>query len=124
MTEVTSILTDTSTGEVLRQQTLDDTIFPAVERQEVPMIKVSFSGTVEMEQEEFEAYCAKGLEPGRVVKVTMTGFLPDPHSKWVKRTGADEFSGHKSTWWEQEGQIKIKALELGSFELRGMHDGD
>lgn len=115
------------TGEI-RQQTLDPEIFPAVERREVPMVKISFAGTVEMTQAEWEAYCSKGLEPGRVVKCGLTGYLPNPHSKWVKRTESepDELTGrtNKSTWWEQEAQVKIKALKLGSFELRGFYDGE
>lgn len=114
---------DVETGEVFRQPTLDPTIFPATERRQVPMVKVGFSGSVEMTQREWEAYCAEGLEPGRVVKVTLTGFLPDPHAKWVKRTEKQE-DGDKETWWEQEGVVKVKALELGSFELRGFYDGE
>ncbi len=109
--------------ERLSQMTLDPTIFPATERQQVPMVKIGFSGSVEMTQAEWQAYCDQGLEPGRVVKVTLMGFLPDPHAKWVKRSGEDEF-GDRQTWWEQEGQVKVKALELGSFELRGIYDGE
>lgn len=114
---------DPATGEI-KQPTLDDTMFPAVERREVPMVKIGFTGTVEMEQAEFEAYCDQGLEPGRVVKLTLTGYLPNPHGKWVKRTVQDEATGEKNTWWELEGQVKVKALELGSFELRGIYDGE
>lgn len=120
---------DQETGEfvgdhpLLRQPTLDPTIFPAIERRQVPMVKLGFSGTVEMTQGEWESYCDQGLEPGRVVTLTMTGYLPDPHAKWVKRSEKDEL-GDKNTWWEQEGQVKVKALELGSFELRGFYDGE
>lgn len=114
---------DRETGEMFRQPTLDPEIFPATQRRQVPMVKLGFSGSVEMTQEEWEAYCDQGLEPGRVVKLTMTGYLPGPHAKWVKRSGEDEF-GDKQTWWEQEGQVKVKALELGSFELRGIYDGE
>ena len=114
---------DRNTGEVF-QHTLDDTMFPAVQRDDVPMVKIGFAGTVEMTQEEFEAYCDQGLVPGRIVKVTMTGYLPDPHAKWVKRTDTDEITGHKRTWWEPEGAIKIKALELGRFELGAIYDGE
>lgn len=114
---------DRNTGEVF-QHTLDDTMFPAVQRDDVPMVKIGFAGTVEMTGEDFEAYCDEGLVPGRIVKVTMTGYLPDPHAKWVKRTDTDEITGHKRTWWEPEGAIKIKALELGRFELGAIYDGE
>lgn len=114
---------NSETGEIITQPTLDPTIFPATKRRQVPMIKIGFSGSVEMTQSEWQAYCDQGLEPGRVVKVMLTGYLPNPHAKWVKRTEKDEL-GDKNTWWEQEGQVKVKALELGSFELRGYYDGD
>lgn len=122
---------DPETGEVrpnFGQPTLDPTIFPATERRQVPMVKLSLGGTIEMTQAEWEVYCAEGLEPGRQVKLTITGFLPDPHAKWVKRTETetDPVTKRKdtNTWWEQEGQVKVKALELGSFELRGFYDGE
>ena len=123
---------DTQTGEVFTQPTLSDDLFPAVHRDAVPMVKIGFSGTVEMTQEEFEAYCDEGLEPGRIVKITMTGYLPNPHAKWVKRrekvssrfneTSQDFEGGGWRTWWEQEGAVKVKALELGRFELGGIYD--
>ena len=109
--------------EGLRQMTLDPTLFPATERRRVPMVKIGFSGSVEMTQSEWEAYCKEGLEPGRVVKVALTGYLPNPHAKWVRRSQKME-DGDRETWWEQEGAVKVKALELGSFELRGFHDGE
>lgn len=105
------------------QPTLDDVMFPAVDRSQVPMVKVAFTGTVEMTQAEWAAYCREGVEPGRVVKVTLTGYLPDPHARWVKRTAKDPL-GDRETWWEQEGVIKVKVLELGGFELRGIYDGE
>ena len=108
---------DTQTGEVFTQPTLSDDLFPAIQRDDVPMVKIGFAGAVEMTQEDFEAYCDEGLEPGRIVKITMTGYLPDPHAKWVKRTEKDEFTGHKRTWWEQEGQIRVRVTELGRFEV-------
>ena len=120
---------DKETGEfvgdhpLLRQPTLDPVLFPPIERRQVPMVKIGFTGTVEMTQAEWESYCNEGLEPGREVKLTMTGYLPNPHAKWVKRSESQE-DGSKESWWEQEGQVKIKALELGSFELRGFYDGD
>lgn len=114
---------DIESGEVFRQETLDPEMFPASERRQVPMVKIGFSGSVEMTQSEWQAYCDQGLEPGREVKVTLVGWLPDPHAKWVKRSEKDEL-GSKNTWWEQEGQVKVKALELGGFELRGYHDGE
>lgn len=121
---------DRETGEFLGdhslpgQSTLDPDIFPATERCLVPMVKVGFSGTVEMEQGEWEAYCQQGLKAGRVVKLSLTGYLPDPHSKWTKRTEKNEITGAPASWWELEGQIKIKVLELGSFELRGIYNGE
>jgi hypothetical protein len=72
---------------------------------------------------EWEAYCREGLEPGRVVMVTLMGYLPNPHARWVKRSEKRE-DGEKETWWEQEGAIKIKAFELGGFELRGIYDAE
>jgi len=114
---------DIETGEVFKQPTLDPEMFPATERRDVPMVKIGFAGTVEMTRAEFEHYCDKGLEPGRVVKLSMTGYLPNPHPKWVKRTEKDE-DGAKNTWWELEGQVKVKALELGSFELRGIYEDE
>lgn len=115
--------------EAICQPTLDPTIFPAIVRRQVPMVKITFTGSVDMEREDFEAYCAEGLEPGRVVKLSLTGYLPDPHAKWVKRTEdvVDPVTRkkQKETWWEQEGAVKIKALELGSFELsKETYDGE
>lgn len=101
--------------EVGRQATLDPTIFPAVERADVPMVKIGFAGSVEMTQAAFSRYCDEGLEPGRIVKLTLTGYLPNPHAKWVKRSETD--GKKKRVWWEQEGAIKVKALELGAFEV-------
>ena len=58
-----------------------------------------------------------------MVKLTLTGYLPDPHSRWVKRTEKRE-DGEKETWWEQEGQIRVRVTELGRFEVTGVYDGD
>lgn len=113
---------DVETGEI-RQPTLDPEMFPAIERRQVAMVKITFAGTVEMTQSEWEAYCDQGLEPGRVVRVALTGYLPNPHAKWVRRSQKME-DGDRETWWEKEGVVKIKALELGSFDLRGFHDGE
>lgn len=127
-------LVEPETGEIFSQPTLDDAMFPAVKREAVPMVKVSFSGTVEMTEAEFAAYCDEGLEPGRIVKVTLSGYLPNPHGKWVKRkekvsprfneTSGDFEGNGWHTWWELEGAVKVKALELGRFELGGMYDGE
>jgi len=73
---------DVETG----QPTLDPEMFPAIERRQVPVVKITFAGTVEMTQSEWEAYCDQGLEPGRVVRVALTGYLPNPHAKWVRRS--------------------------------------
>lgn len=111
----------------IRQPTLDPDIFPAVDRRDVPMVKIGVTGTVEMTRGEWEAYCDQGLEPGRVVKLTLTGYLPNPHAKYVKRSGTENNPvtgrSERYTWWEQEAQVKVKLLELGSFELRGVYDG-
>ncbi len=113
---------DRETGEIFRQPTLSDVLFPAVNRRRVPMVKVAATGSVEMTMEQFDAYCDQGLEPGRIVKMTITGYLPEPHPKWVKRT--ETVDGEKETYWELEGQVKVKMLELGSFELDGFYDGE
>ena len=47
---------------------------------------------------------------------TISGYLPEPHGKWVKRKEKDEL-GDTEEWWETEGQVKVKVLELGRFEL-------
>jgi hypothetical protein len=103
---------DPATGEI-KQPTLDDSMFPAVERRSVPMVKLSVTGTVEMPQCEFQAYCDRGLHPGSVVTLTLSGYLPDPHVRWTKR------SEGKRTWWELEAAVRVKAIELGAFELTG-----
>lgn len=113
------------THPLLRQPTLDDTIFPAVDRDSVPMVKLTFTGGIEMTEGEFRAYCEQGLEPGRIVKATLTGFLPNPHGRWVKRSEKDEETGRKHTWWELEGAVKVKVFELDKFELTGgVFDGE
>lgn len=114
---------DMETGEVFTQPTLDPTLFPAMNRRSVPMVKIAFSGTVEMTRSEFDAYCDQGLEPGRIVDMRISGYLPNPHAKWVKRseTVGDGKRKETHTWWEPEGQVKVKALELGSFELGGVY---
>ena len=114
---------DTETGEVYKQATLDPTIFPATERRQVPMVKIGFSGSVEMTRSEWESYCDQGLEPGRVVKLSLTGYMPDPHAKWVKRTETetDPVTKRKetSTWYEREGRIGVRVVEIGRFEVTG-----
>ena len=118
---------DKRTGEfvgdypVLRQPTLDDEIFPSTTRAQVPMVKISVTGSVEMTQETWAAYCAAGLEPGRIVTATLTGYLPDPHARWVKRSAQDP-AGEKVIWWEREGAIKIKALDIGEIRLGGIYE--
>lgn len=118
---------DTETGEVF-QPTLSDELFPATRRRQVPMVKLAVSGSVEMTLADFQRYCSEGLQPGRKVTMTVSGYLPDPHSKWVKRKESVEgLDGKRETFtsWELEGQVKVKALELEEFELgEGFYHGD
>ena len=84
------------------------------------MVKLSVSGTVEMSTREFQRYCSEGLRPGREVTMTVTGYLPDPHPKWVKRKETVPGLGGKRetvVTWELEGQIKVKVTDLCTFEL-------
>lgn len=110
---------DTETGEVF-QPTLSDELFPATRRRQVPMVKLSVSGSVEMTLADFQRYCSEGLQPGREVTMTVTGYLPDPHPKWVKRKETVPGLGGKRetvVTWELEGQIKVKVTDLDAFEL-------
>ncbi len=122
-----SMSVDAETGELpemdttaFTQPTLSDELFPATWSRQVPMVKLSVSGTVEMSTREFQSYCSKGLQPGREVTMTVTGYLPDPHPKWVKRKETVPGPGGKRetvATWELEGQIKVKVTDLDAFEL-------
>jgi hypothetical protein len=107
-------------AKVFTQPTLSDELFPATRRRQVPMVKLAVSGSVEMTLADFQRYCSEGLWPGREVTMTVTGYLPDPHPKWVKRKETVPGLGGKRetvVTWELEGQIKVKVTDLCTFEL-------
>ena len=122
---------DTSTGEIhdrrFAQPTLDPEMFPAAERKAVPYLKLALAGPLKLSRGQFDAACPGAIETGRRVTLTVTleGYLPEPHASWVKRSvGAGK---DKQSWWEKEGQLKVKVLDLVSldaFELGGMYDDE
>lgn len=102
------------------QPTLDDAIFPAVRARDVPTVKVTISGTVEMTQEEYQAYLdGATLGPGAVVEIGAVGYVLAPSAAWVQRGGRGE------KWWEREGRIKVKLALLGTMTATGeVWDGE
>ena len=120
MPETMTMPADPETGEIQEarrpvQMSLDPDLFATVKRETVPMVKVSFSGSVEMPRRHFEALCDEQLAPGRQVTLTVTGYVPAPHAKWVKRTeGRGE---DKEVTWEREGQVPIKVTTMGPIEV-------
>ena len=105
---------DPETGEMGQMVLGDDPAFVRAPRaKDVPMVKVSFGGTVEMEQSDFEALTdGQELEAGRIAYARVAVYLPNPHTAWVKRKG-----DKRPTWWENEGRVALKVTELGSLEI-------
>jgi len=105
-------------ADTWKQPTLDDTLFPPVRRADVPMVKVSVSGTIELTQEEYQAYLdGSRLGPGAVVDIRAAGYVVQPGAAWVKRT---EGSGEdRETHFEREGRIKIRLTDLGELTPTG-----
>lgn len=113
---------DEETGELRAGQMVlgDDPAFVRVPRaKDVPMVKVSFGGSVDMELAEFEALLdGQELEPGRVAYARVAVYMPNPHTAWVKRRGEkDDITGDRPTWWENEGRVGLKVTELGGLEV-------
>lgn len=110
---------DPETGEVGQMTLGDDPAFVRVpRRQDVPVIKVGFTGTVEITQEDFEALTdGKELAPGRIVYIRASAYMPGPHAAWVKRTEKDEETGERATWWEHEGRLGLKVVEVGGLDV-------
>lgn len=111
---------DSTTGEVYTQPTLSEALFPAVTRRDVPRVRLTVSGTVEMYMDEFAALCDYdgSLRPGHEVTMEVHGYLPAPHSAWVKRkagTGRDQ-----EVWFENEGRIGIKIMSVSAVTVGGV----
>lgn len=104
--------------EAPRQATLDPVIFAAVKREQIPTVKVTVSGTIELTRKALDALLnVEQVDAGDEVTVSLSGFVLQPGAAWVKRsegTGDD-----KDTWWEKEGRIKIKAEGLGAIHVSG-----
>jgi len=114
---------DPETGEVQEpagQMVLgnDPAFVRPTRRRDVPTVKVTFAGTVELEQEEFEALTdGKELAPGRVVYIRASAYMPGPHTAWVKRTEKDEDTGERESWWEHQGRLALKVTEIGGLDV-------
>jgi len=94
---------DRITGELAPvQPTLDDTVFPPVRRKDIPVVKLGFTGSVEMTVSHFlKLLDGDDLRVGAIVQFTGEGHIKKVGTGWKKRsegTGED-----KMTWWEQEG---------------------
>lgn len=102
----------------LRQPTLSDALFPPVRRADVPTVKVTISGTIELTRPEYESYLdGSTLGPGAVVDIRAAGYVVQPGAAWVKRT---EGSGEdRESYFEREGRVKIKLTDLGGLEPTG-----
>lgn len=122
---VQTMTVDLETGEVQEpagQMVLgDDPAFVRVPmRKSVPVTKVSFSGTVAIADWELEAYLGdtgQELAPGRVVRLGVTAYMPGPYAAWVKRSEKDEGTRERREWWEHEGRIGLKVVEIGSLQV-------
>jgi hypothetical protein len=116
---------DEATGEIHepaapRQMVLDPNLFPPAKREKVKTVKIGFSGSDERTRHAFDEMCPVQLEPGRIVTLTVTGYVPGPHSEWVKRT--EGRGDDKDVWWEQEGQVKIKVTGIvGEMVVGGFY---
>lgn len=119
---------DRATGEILghSQLSLSDTLFPAVKARDVPTVKVTVSGTVEITQDAFRALLCDsegeqhdgGLDAGDELRIVAAGFVLQPGAAWVKRKQKME-DGDTEEWWEKEGRVKLKLTDLGRLELTG-----
>jgi hypothetical protein len=119
---------DCETGEIPGQleMTGHSAFVKPTPRRKVPMVKVSFGGTIEMEREDFEALTdGKQLAPGRITYIRCVGFMPAPHAAWVKRKEKEE-DGDQRVWWEQEGRVAFKITEIGALDVtdREFSDAD
>ena len=47
----------------------------------------------------------------------VTAYMPGPHAAWVKRSEKDEGTRERREWWEHEGRIGLKVVDLGSMEV-------
>lgn len=112
-------LCDPATGELHgpAQMTLDPSLFPAPQRRDVPMVRMTFSGSIDLTRADYGAYCTEQLSPGRMVSMRVSGYVPAPHAAWVKRT---EGSGEeRRVWHEQEGRVKVLITDIGAIEVGG-----
>jgi len=99
----------------VEQMTLSTELFPPVRRSDVPMVKLSISGTIELTQEQYQAYLnGARLGPGAVVEIRASGYVVQPGAAWVKRT-----EGARETYFEREGRVKIKLVDLGELTATG-----
>lgn len=101
------------------QPTLSDELFPPVRRADVPMVKVSVSGTIELTQDDYQAHLdGQRLGPGAVVEIRAAGYVVQPGAAWVKRSEKDA-RGDPQEWYEREGRVKIKLTDLGELAPTG-----
>lgn len=101
------------------QPTLSDVLFPAIRRKDAPLVKVSVSGTVELEVAEFVALLDGDLAAGQEFTLRAAGFVLSPGTAWVRRSETDELTGERATWWENEGRVKLKITEIGGVHMTG-----
>lgn len=104
----------TVAADGIAQLSLSDTLFPPVRRADVPMVRISISGTIELTQEQYQAFLdGTMLGPGAVVEVTATGYVVAPAAAWVRR------KEEGAAWWEPEGRVKVKLTDLGRLAPTG-----
>ena len=112
------------------QPTLSDALFPPVRRADVPTVKVAIAGTVELTQEEYQAYLGgRLLGPGAVVEIRAAGYVVQPGAAWVSRKVKTEGrynhdkkdfeGGATETQWFRQGRIKVRLTDLGELSPTG-----
>jgi hypothetical protein len=122
--ETIATVTDIAAAREPVQPTLSDALFPAVSAFDVPVVKLTVSGTIKLPVSEYQALLDGEIKPGSRVTLSASGYVIQPGPAWVKRTKTLPKQGTE-TWWENEGRVKIKLVNVGAVHVAGeWHDGE
>jgi len=107
------------------QPVLDDVLFPAVSKADVPTARVGLSGSVEVTMEELEAYGLGRAQNRLMCRVEILCRIDAPGLRTKTETVTDPLSGDREKVIEDQASFKLKVIELGSIEPTGeVWDGE